>query len=407
MRRFGGWLGAAVWCLALSLFVWPAAARAGGSVYVTNSGSDNISQYAIGAGGGLSSLSPATVATGTSPAFVAVTGRSVYVTSLIDNTVSQYSVDALSGGLSPKTPATVATGASPADVAVTPDGKSAYVADFFSDAVSQYSIDPLTGGLSPKNPATIAAGAQPVGVAVTPDGNSVYVTNEGDSTVSQYSIDPLTGALSPKTSATVAAGTTPFGVAVSPDGKSAYVTNVGIFPASMGTILQYTINPLTGALSPKTPATVTAGRYPDGIAVTSDGKNAYVTNFQDSTVSQYSIDPLTGGLSPKTPATVAAGTAPPGNAGGQSGVGVTPDGKSAYVTNEFDNTVSQYDINPATGGLAPKSPGAVAAGSGPDGIAVRPPRVPTNKDQCKNGGWRTFPQFKNQGDCVSFVENGK
>ena len=31
------------------------------------------------------------------------------------------------------------------------------------------------------------------------------------------------------------------------------------------------------------------------------------------------------------------------------------------------------------------------------------PLLPTSKDQCKNGGWRNFPQFKNQGDCVSFV----
>jgi hypothetical protein len=29
--------------------------------------------------------------------------------------------------------------------------------------------------------------------------------------------------------------------------------------------------------------------------------------------------------------------------------------------------------------------------------------LPTSKDQCKNGGWRTFPGFENQGDCVSFV----
>ncbi len=28
---------------------------------------------------------------------------------------------------------------------------------------------------------------------------------------------------------------------------------------------------------------------------------------------------------------------------------------------------------------------------------------PTTKDQCKNGGWRTYGIFKNQGDCVSFV----
>jgi hypothetical protein len=31
------------------------------------------------------------------------------------------------------------------------------------------------------------------------------------------------------------------------------------------------------------------------------------------------------------------------------------------------------------------------------------PTAPTSKDQCKNGGWKAFPQFKNQGECVSFV----
>jgi hypothetical protein len=29
--------------------------------------------------------------------------------------------------------------------------------------------------------------------------------------------------------------------------------------------------------------------------------------------------------------------------------------------------------------------------------------LPTAKDQCKNGGWKTYGVFKNQGDCVSFV----
>jgi hypothetical protein len=29
--------------------------------------------------------------------------------------------------------------------------------------------------------------------------------------------------------------------------------------------------------------------------------------------------------------------------------------------------------------------------------------APTTKDDCKNGGWRNFGVFKNQGDCVSFV----
>jgi hypothetical protein len=35
------------------------------------------------------------------------------------------------------------------------------------------------------------------------------------------------------------------------------------------------------------------------------------------------------------------------------------------------------------------------------------PILPTRKDQCKHGGWKTFGTlFKNQGDCVSFVATG-
>jgi hypothetical protein len=32
--------------------------------------------------------------------------------------------------------------------------------------------------------------------------------------------------------------------------------------------------------------------------------------------------------------------------------------------------------------------------------------LPTSLAQCMNGGWSSFPQFKNEGDCVSFVATG-
>jgi hypothetical protein len=41
-----------------------------------------------------------------------------------------------------------------------------------------------------------------------------------------------------------------------------------------------------------------------------------------------------------------------------------------------------------------------------DLVVTDAPPFPTSKDQCKNGGWRNFPGFKNQGDCVSFVATG-
>ncbi len=40
-------------------------------------------------------------------------------------------------------------------------------------------------------------------------------------------------------------------------------------------------------------------------------------------------------------------------------------------------------------------------------VAVTDTRpLPTSKAQCRNGGWRAYGVFKNQGDCVSFVATG-
>jgi len=48
---------------------------------------------------------------------------------------------------------------------------------------------------------------------------------------------------------------------------------------------------------------------------------------------------------------------------------------------------------------------------GPAEVAITPGvGPPTDKDQCKDGGWESFTipkKFKNQGDCVSFVTTGK
>ena len=36
-------------------------------------------------------------------------------------------------------------------------------------------------------------------------------------------------------------------------------------------------------------------------------------------------------------------------------------------------------------------------------VVVDAPPGPTSKGECRNGGWRAFGVFRNQGDCVSFV----
>lgn len=45
--------------------------------------------------------------------------------------------------------------------------------------------------------------------------------------------------------------------------------------------------------------------------------------------------------------------------------------------------------------------GGVARLTNGRALAFDAPVLPTSKAQCKNGGWRNFPQFKNQGQCVA------
>jgi DNA-binding beta-propeller fold protein YncE len=385
--RRSWWPGAMLTaCLA-----WTAPAHAQPYVYVTDHGA-NISQYdAIG--GPLSALTPSEVANPHGPFAIAVSpdGKSVYTANNGDNTVSQYDVGA-NGALTPKNPVTLADGADPTGIAVSPRGNSVYVVDL-DGTILRYDVGP--GGVLTPTAASVDTGAGGVRLAVSPDGTSLYVTSGDSLGVFQYDVG-AGGALTPKSPASVPAGADPIGVAVSPDGKSVYVANNSQF-APAGTVSQYDVG-AGGALAPKTPASVAAGIGPESIVVSPDGKSVYVADQEEGDVFQFDVGGG-GALTPKVPASV-----PTANA--LYGIAISPDGKNVYATDDF-SSVFQFDVG-AGGVLSPRTPASVPAGDSPTGIAVTPvPRAPTSKDQCKNGGWRNFPQFKNQGDCISFVETGK
>ena len=76
----------------------------------------------------------------------------------------------------------------------------------------------------------------------------------------------------------------------------------------------------------------------------------------------------------------------------------------AYVTNDGSNTVSVIDT--ATNTVVATIP----VGLLPTGVAITPaPQAPTSKEQCEHGGYLKFGPpvgpFKNQGQCVSYVEH--
>jgi DNA-binding beta-propeller fold protein YncE len=183
---------------------------------------------------------------------------------------------------------------------------------------------------------------------------SAYVTNYGGRNVSEFDVG-AGGVLTPMTPASVSAGSGPAGIAVSPNGQNVYVTDyVG------DDVSQFTVG-AGGVLTPMTPATVAAGTGPHAVAVSPDGQNVYVTDYVGDDVSQFTVG-AGGVLTPMTPATVAAGTGP-------QAVAVSPDGLSVYVTDHAGG-VSEFTVG-AGGVLTLMTPG-VSTGTNPQGIAVSP-----------------------------------
>jgi len=360
-----------------------ATAAMGPFVYVADTKSNEVSEFSASPSefGALRPLIPSTVPAGPFPCTIAVDpqGTSAYATSSFSE-VSQYTINPITGQLTPKSPASVATeSGGTAAIAFTPNGTSAYVV---GTNISQYSIDATTGDLTPKSPATVATPPNPEPIAVSPNGRYAYVANCGGcgyarrkkphapagsaaakrgsakpSFLVEYRINPSSGALSPKPIARVATGNGANWIAIAPNGRSAYVAT------STNGVWQYTINPATGKLSPKKPETT--GGTDHNIVIAPNGRNAYVIGDTSSGVSQYRINPRTGTLSSKRVSTAATVLHP-------EAIAIAPNGKSAYVTSENDGKVAQYTINPTTGKITPMSPATVVTASGSLSLAVTP-----------------------------------
>jgi YVTN family beta-propeller protein len=122
-------------------------------------------------------------------------------------------------------------------------------------------------------------------------------------------------------------------------------TGTGLVLASGASLTPTDLGPAIG--------TVPVGTSPVGVAVSPNGATAYVTNQNSNTVSV--INTATNTVS----ATVTVGSGP-------EGVAVSPNGATAYVANKDSNTVSVIDTTINTVSAT------VPVGSSPRGVAVSP-----------------------------------
>jgi YVTN family beta-propeller protein len=272
----------------------------------------------------------ATISVGSAPWGVAFTpdGRQAYVANYWSNENAPVGNVSVIDTANNTVSATIPVGRFPEDVAVTPDGRHAYIVNWASGNVSV--IDTASNTVS--TTISVGTGSFPRKVAVSPDGRHAYITHDSPYSASTNKTPAKVSVIdiaSNTVTTTIPLGINALGVAVSPDGRHAYITNAD---SSTVSVIDTTYNTVT--------TTIPVGSGPKDVAVTPDGRHAYVANIGSSTVSV--IDTANNTVTTTIPmGTNLRGSAVTSNNGA---VAVTPDGRHAYITNADSSTVSAIEI---------------------------------------------------------------
>jgi len=166
-------------------------------------------------------------------------------------------------------------GNDPIDVAFTPNGKTAYVTNSFDSTVSVIDVKTNSTG-SP-----ITGLDHPYGINITPNGETAYVLNLDGVGVINTKTNTVTASID---LSSYGNGTGYF-MGLTPDGKYLYVP-VNKYPASKGNLV--VINTATNLVTNLAPA-AQLGDFPTAIAISPNGKYAYVTDTVDGTLTVIAI----------------------------------------------------------------------------------------------------------------------
>jgi 6-phosphogluconolactonase (cycloisomerase 2 family) len=274
----------------------------------------------------------------------------------------------------------------PAGVVVSPDGAYVYVIGQFDNAIVTFSRNQSTGALtwlgcigeSGSSCATQTGTGVDNPYEVAAYGDNVYVSSNGNGgEVAEFTRNASTGLTengcisgsgSSGCGVTTAVGmTNAIGVAVSPDGDNVYVEAGGTSPGpSGGDVAEFSRDPSTGELtqlaSPNncvggtsSGCGNTGGTAIDGtedMALSPDGRFAYVNSSTNGSVVELSRNTSTGALSQIGCVTTNSSGCATNNVTGlvePLGVAVSPDGANLYASGAATNAELAFARNPSTG----------------------------------------------------------
>lgn len=229
------------------------------------------------------------------------------------------------------------------DLALTADGKYVMAA-VMAGSPGVMMIDTMT-----RQPAAYLAvdgvgTMTPTSLASSRDGTRVFIVLDGQMGMGGKGMLAAIDAYTGQTLGTAAVGTKPTGIALSGDGRLAYVVNSG--QGNVTVLDTASLQPL-GLLS--------VGVAPQKAALSPDGRKVLVTNKGSSTVSVIDTQ------SNRVVNSISVGAGP-------TDVKFSPDGTRAYVSNRDDGTISVIDMST----LNPIYVTDAMPKSSPIGLAVRP-----------------------------------
>lgn len=305
------------------------------------------------------------------------------------STSNVYAFKSTNGTLSAITNGNVTWGSGRAAIAADRGGKFVLIASGTTTGnVESYTIG-STGALTKVG--GVASGNTPYAIAIHPSGNFAYVVNKGDNSVSAYSLatDGTLASIDANGATavndpTIATGYLPIAIAIDPTGTYAYVLSAGSYtigpcghvsPSHNGCISAYSINSTTGALTSINVSGssnyIDTGVSPSSIAIDPAGKFVYVTNQADNTVSEFALNSADGKLTAATQATLSPSnlTSPPAVLTSPSSIAFYPDGTYAYVT-YASGSILAFPRNTSNGVLNTSTYIATATGTTPNSVSI-------------------------------------
>jgi 6-phosphogluconolactonase len=333
-------------------------------VYMTTAKSNPgvINQYAVDYASGALVAIGSPVAAGNDPVSLvpSPSGLFVYVLNKLDSSVQEFAVQG-DGSLVSK--ATYKFGGTlPVAAAIDPLNKFLYVVFTYQAGYSAatpgpggVAIFPINADSSLGAATTVNVGNNPVGVVASNYNHFVYVLDQETSpnaTILGFTQNSSTGALTPTTGTTITtvAGktvATGYAAGVTPSAIAEDPTARFFYATDQAAnqLIGYLVT-TSGALTPMVNGPFPTGLFPVNLTIDPRGRLLYVVNYNSNTVGGYAIDTATGTPSGANGSfATAVGTGP-------TCVSIDPAlGIYMYTSNNLDSTVSGLQITPGNGAL--------------------------------------------------------